>query len=297
MTLSTITNWIAEWSTRFVDYLPELAGAAAVMVVAVLIARMVARLLTRGVDHIDYDGPAMTLIVAAAKVVVVSVGAFIAMGILGLDKTVTSLLAGVGVIGLALGFAFQDIAANLMSGTLMAFKPPFRVGDLVETNGYMGTIEEVSLRFTALRTFEGQVVMLPNKDVLSNPVVNFVTTGERRIDVAVGVGYDTDLDMALETAKKAVADLDVADDDQRIDAFCTSFGGSSIDLTVRFWLSLSNEQVNFMSARSRAIVAIKRAFDEKGIDIPFPIRTLDMGADVVEMFKPSSGQRERATGT
>lgn len=293
---TSATELARNYAGSFVNYLPELLGALVVMVVAVFAARIVAKLITRGVSHIEYQGPAMTLVVAAAKVAVLAVGAFLAMGVLGLDKTVTSLLAGVGVLGIALGFAFQDIAANVMSGTLMAFKPPFDVGDLVETNGHIGTIESMTLRFTSVRTFEGQLALLPNKDVLAKPLVNFSTTGERRIDVAVGVGYGTDLEVALDEATKAVGALSEADQDKPIEAFFTGFGASSIDMTVRFWLRLGNAQSNYMLARSNAVRAIKRAFDEVDINIPFPIRTLDMNEDVAQLLAaPRSGPR--ATGS
>ncbi len=210
----------------------------------------------------------------------VTVGLFFALGLLHLDKTVTSLLAGVGVIGLALGFAFQDIAANLMSGLFMAFRGHFKVGDVIEVAGHLGTVERIELRATTMRTFQGLTVVLPNKDVFQNDLINYTRTDERRIDIPVGVAYSDDLEKALDAIVQGVSRVEARDMERPVQAFYTDFGDSSINMVVHVWLDMAN-QPDFLRTRSEAIVAIKKAVDEAGLTIPFPIRTLDFGAEVV----------------
>jgi small conductance mechanosensitive channel len=193
---------------------------------------------------------------------------------------VTSLLAGVGVVGLALGFAFQDIAANFMSGFMMAMRRPFTVGDLVEVGGKRGKVEAIALRATELQTLDGLSVMIPNKDVFQSPIINFTRTNTRRVDIPVGVAYSDDLDSVREKARSAVEDLSHRVPDRDIDVLFDEFGSSSINLTVRVWLDQSDE-MTYRAARSEAIIAIKKTFDDNNISSPFPIRTLDFGAGSV----------------
>jgi small conductance mechanosensitive channel len=218
-----------------------------------------------------------------------------ALGILHLDKTVTSLLAGAGVIGLALSFAFQDIAANFMSGILIAVRRPFKVGDNIETNSYAGTITKINLRTTTLDSFQGQKIMIPNKDVFQGPLTNF-STGQRRIDLEVGVSYNDDLIKVREVAEEVVKSIARGFRDEDTKVFFKGFGGSSIDLVVQYWIDLTGQR-DYLDARSEGIIKIKKAFDENGISIPFPIRTLDIPREFTEAMRQknySGNQKEIA---
>jgi small conductance mechanosensitive channel len=115
------------------------------------------------------------------------------IGCLGLDKTVTSLLAGAGVLALALGFAFQDLTTNFISGAFIAIQRPIKVGDVIETNGFTGKVLSIGLRSVKLDNFEGQQVELPSKDIFQKPIVNFTNSGERRVQMEGSIGYKDDL--------------------------------------------------------------------------------------------------------
>jgi small conductance mechanosensitive channel len=260
--------------------LPNLVGALVVVVVFGLLARVFARLTGQAIDRWTEQTTLRQLFVTIVRIVVVAVGVFIALGILDLDRTVTSLLAGVGVVGLALGFAFQDIAANFMSGIIMGIRQPLRVGDLVEVEGVIGTVRELSLWATQIATLNGQLVLVPNKMVLQGVLTNFAALGQRRIDIEVGVAYDSKLDQVEEVVRIALEGLDERDTDKPVRVFFTGFGGSSIDLVAHVWISMARQQ-EFLRTRSNAIKAVKAAFDQANITIPFPIRTLDFGADAV----------------
>jgi small conductance mechanosensitive channel len=207
---------------------------------------------------------------------ILGLGLFIILGILKLDKAVTSLLAGVGVIGLALGFAFQDIAANFVSGIMLAFRKPFAIGDIVKLSDFMGTVSRTNLRVTVVETWQGQEVYIPNKDVLSSPIVNYSILGERRIDLAVGVSYADSLEQVQEIIEKTLKGLEgvIRHDDMIFTYY--EFGDSSINFEIKFWIKYPKNP-SYLEMRSKAIKAIKKAFDEEGITIPFPIRTLDFG--------------------
>ena len=172
-TLQQVVNKFASWLETAILLLPNLVGAFIVVFVFWWLARLTRGLVRNLLKRISDNRQIVGLLATLSYVGVMAVGAFVALGILNLDKTVTALLAGVGVIGLALGFAFQDLAANFMSGVLMAIRRPFEIDHVIETNGFMGMVEDISLRSTLLRTFQGQIVMLPNKEVFGNPLVNY----------------------------------------------------------------------------------------------------------------------------
>ncbi len=274
--LDPVVSKLTSWGNGLVELLPNLVVAVLVMIAAWLAARVAARITRRLADRASARGAIQNLLASLAKIIVLSLGLFVALGVLKLDKTVTSLLAGAGVVGLAIGFAAQDLAANFLSGTLISLRRPFGQGDLIETEGHFGTVERIDLRVTRLRKPTGELVLVPNRLVLESPLVNFSESGRRRVDLRLGVSYDDDLDLAKRLALEAVEGIDGRLTDRDAELFYEEFGDSSINFVVRFWVPFQR-QPDLLGPRSAAIERIKTAFDANGISIPFPIRTVDFG--------------------
>lgn len=279
---------LSGWLETFITMLPNLLLAVLILTIASFIARLAQRglnnLLGRISNNVSINRLAERLIYFA----VLSIGVFIALGVLNLDKTVTSLLAGAGIIGLALGFAFQDTAANFISGVIMAFKGSFAVGELIETEGQMGTVERITLRSTQLRMLSGEKVIVPNKSVLQNPLKNY-NCPHRRVELEVGVSYNDDLARVEKMTCEALAKLDFVYSGKPIELYYHEFGGSSINFTVRFWIAFQ-QQSDYLKAKSEAIKTIKVLFDKENISIPFPMRTLELSdkQDLIDAI--TSGQ-------
>lgn len=268
------------WGRELVVMIPNLVLALLVVLLFGFLSRRVERLARRVFGRFSGHASLHELLAGLVRLVVVFVGLFIALELLHLEKTVTSILAGVGVVGLALGFAFQDIAANFMSGVLMTIRRPFDRGDLVEIAGELGVIEDVELRATHLRALQGQSVIVPNKEVFQAKIVNFTRTAGRRIDLEVGVAYGDDLRKVREVTVAALQAHPGRDPERPVELFFTAFADSSINFVAHLWIE-HGDQRSFLGARSEAIILVKEAFDRAGITIPFPIRTLDFGAKVV----------------
>ncbi len=266
---------LEEWIEALILLLPNFVAAVLIVVVAAVIARLVRRgvhgVLSRASSYTTVNN----LLATIAYAVVLAVGVFVALGVVGLDKAVTSLLAGAGIIGLALGFAFQDLASNFISGVLLSIRRPFAEGDIVETNDHFGTVVEINLRSTVLRSFQGQTVIIPNSNVLQSALINY-STRQRRVDLRCGVAYGDDLEAAKRVALDAVNGLGAVDQSRPVDLHYEEFGDSSINFVLRFWVDFQ-KQTDFLQAQSDAIIAVKGAFDAAGVTIPFPIRTLDFG--------------------
>ena len=284
------------WLEQLVAMLPNLAAAVLIVLLAGLVARLASNLVRRATERTGANTQVVSLLTMITRLGVLVFGTFIALGVLQLDKTVTSLLAGVGVVGLALGFAFQDIAANFMSGVIMAIREPFGIGDVVETHGITGKVLQVDLRATVLDNFAGQRIIIPNKDVLQSPITNYTESGKRRLEFPVGVSYATDLEKAERVARETLEALTepVRDTSLGVDVYYTDLAGSSIDLILRLWVDLRDPKADFLGSRSTAIKSVKQAFDTAGITIPFPIQTLDFGieggADLAEMLSEQDGE-------
>jgi small conductance mechanosensitive channel len=267
---------VTGWLEGIILLLPNLIVAILVAIAFGIASRAVRKGVQAAMSRVTSHSSINKLLGTIAGLVVLGAGIFVALGIVGLDKTVTSLLAGVGIVGLALGFAFQDIASNFMSGIILMTRQPFRHDDLIETNDITGLVREVSLRTTVLHTLDGKMVVLPNSLVLNNVLINHSSTGRRRVELGVGVAYGDDLEKVRRVTIEAVETLEQRDRNEPVTLFFKEFGSSSIGFVVRFWIDFA-KQTDFLAARSEAIIAIKKAFDAQDITIPFPIRTLDFG--------------------
>ena len=271
-----VTDKLQNWLNDFVEMLPNLVAALLIVIAFYFISKFAGRTVNKMLNKVGVHGSLSRFIQNLIQLSVMIFGVFIALGVLDLDKTVTSLLAGVGVIGLALGFAFQDTAANFVAGVFLAFKSPFKLDDVVQTGDVMGKVMHVSMRATEIQTFQGTLVIVPNKDVFQNAIYNYTKSGKRRVDLTCGISYGDDLDKVKEVSKRAMLSISTILPDEGIGFFYNGFGDSSINFVLTAWSS-SVKQGDYLEAQSDMIVALKKAFDTNDIMIPFPIRTLDFG--------------------
>lgn len=269
--IDKLNNWLESVVTTF----PNFVAALVVVGIFMVIASSVSYIGQKFLKKITHSQVVINLGRTLIKILVLVLGFIIALDLLGLQKAVFSILAGAGVLGLALGFAFQDLAANFLAGLIMAFRHPFTVGHVIRTNDYMGEIIEMNLRNTFVETFDGQVVIIPNKEVFEKPLINYSRNGKRRIGIDVGVAYDTDLDHTTDIATKAIENLDFIDTEAGVQATVKAFGDSSINLCIYYWIKYPGD-IGYLDAITFGVKAIKKAFDDASINIPFPIRTLDL---------------------
>ncbi len=182
------------------------------------------------------------------------------------------IVATLGVGSIAIGFAFQDIVKNFFAGIILLVEEPFRIGDEIAVSDYQGIIEDISIRTTSIRTYQGEKVLLPNASVFTDAVMVKTAYLNRRTDLGVGVDYNTPLPMAKDLLQETISSLDgvLAQPAPEIDL--VSFGDSSIDFVVRYWTTPKQKEVR--RVQTLAIIKIKEVFDAADINIPYPIRTL-----------------------
>jgi len=273
---SELYQKLEDWWVSVIKILPNLGIAVLVLVLTVFLSFRLKKIAVKIMNKFSENKAVNRLISAIMTVVIVIIGLFITLGVLGLDKTVTSLLAGAGVVGLAIGLAFQESLINTISGIVLAVRKNIRLSEHIESNGYNGKVKGVNLRETIIETFEGQIVIIPNKSVIQNPLINYTRYEKRRVDLECGISYGENLENVAEIAKDEIRKIAYVQNDS-IDLMYTGFGDSSINFTLRYWLE-NTSQPSFLHAVSDGIISLKAAFDKNDILIPFPIRTLDFDA-------------------
>ncbi|MBK5283847.1 MAG: mechanosensitive ion channel [Bacteroidia bacterium] len=271
-----ILQKINKWMHEFIQLLPNILLASLILVIGFYLASIIKKFAGKLTNKVSSNKTLNSLFTSVVHIFLLGITLFASLSILHLDKAVTSILAGAGIIGLALAFAFQDIAANFISGIFISFRKPINIDDIVKIKDYMGRVKEINLRDTVLHTFQGQIVIIPNKEVFQNPIENFTLLGKRRFDILVGVSYGDDLEKVKKIALDAVGGIKGLSEDDETTFYYKEFGDSSINFLIRLWVG-SVQQSEWRRVGSEAIICIKNAFDENNIMIPFPIRTLDFG--------------------
>jgi len=259
--IALIKEKLDSWLESFVKMLPNLVLAILVAVAFYFVARLLRKLMYKLLLKISHKPAISGLFSSIFFILILFIGFFISLQLLHLEKTIASMLAGAGIIGLALGFAFQDLTANFISGVFIIFRKPFDVGNVIDTNGFIGIVEEIQLRSTTIRTFQGLHIMLPNKDIFQKPVTNYSLSGKRRIDVALtlpGKGNIADMEHRIQNALEEIPE--VRNDKSEI--LFTDYNGDTIKLEVHCWIDNTIER-GYYATRDKVLRSVHAAITPK----------------------------------
>lgn len=273
-TLDKLVDKLSGWGEGFILKAPNFVIALLVFILFWQIGKYFGRFLKNVLLKRVAQESIKAIIARTSFIVIVLIGFFIALGILDLDKVLTSVLAGAGVIGLAIGLALQGTLNNTFSGIILSFLPNIKIGDFIETNNHAGRVVDINLRSVTILESDNNFVVIPNSKIIEAPFKNFSGTNRSRIVVKCGVGYESDLEFVKKVTIDAVNGEFKQIGNEKIELFYTEFGDSSINYLIRFWADVRDRR-DILKAQSAAIMAIKKAYNENNINIPFPIRTLD----------------------
>ena len=194
----------------------------------------------------------------------------VVLGKLGVD--IAPIVAGLGVTGFILGFAFQESLGNLASGLMIAINEPFKIGDYVIIAGLEGTVIKVDMMATVLATADNKKIVIPNKSAWGAPITNFSALGRRRVDIRIGIDYSCDVAKAIKVALETIPTVPGVLTDPAPAVSVASLDDSQVTLNIRPWA----EGANYWAVYNDVQVAVKAAFEKNGIDIPFPQLTVHM---------------------
>lgn len=268
--MELINEKLRSWWTSFIKLLPELVLAMLVIIVAIIVGRFVRRNLYRLLIRVSAKASFSSLFATITQLIVLLVGLFIALDILQLNKAVSSLLAGAGIIGIILGFAFQDITSNFIAGIYIALKKPFDIGHTVKTNDFIGNVEEIQLRSTTIRTFSGLHLMIPNRDVIQKPLINYSLTPERRIELEFFIDHNSDLEITHKATFDAISKISYLYPGKPVEIYFNDVKYTAVKISVWFWID-NHSPPGYMVARHDAIFNIITALKENSISLVLPL--------------------------
>jgi len=256
-------------------------GIIAFVVVYVLGRAVVMPVADRAMDRRGLEANAKKPLRKVVFFIVLFVAVAAAFAASGRGNILTSLATVAAAATLAIGFAMQNVIANFVAGVFIFVEKPFKIGDWIQFDGNDGVVEDISLRVTRVRTFDNELLTVPNSQLTDNVVKNPVDADKLRLKFLFGIGYDDDIEKATDIIMEEAEAHGGIMDDPGPSVRLTELGDSSVGLQSRIWIA-NPSRADFVKTRGEYVTAVKRRFDEEGIDIPYPTRTLTGGIDVAE---------------
>lgn len=257
----------------FMSRLPSLAVGLAVLLFFYLLARLARFLVSRSIMKVRTSEHAARVVSRLVFTGILTLGILVSLGVMGVNPG--ALVASLGLVSVGVGFALKDVIENFIAGITIILQKPFVIGDAVRFGDVEGVVEDVRVRDTVIRMFDGRKVFVPNRSLFSGVVINSTVNRRRRLDFRVGVAYAADPARAARVAEEALRGLDGLLEEPAPLVVLEGLGGSSLDLRVYFWLDPTTH--NPLEVKSRAISKVKAALEKEGFTIPYPIVTVQSG--------------------
>lgn len=272
-----------------VRLLPNFVLAVIIFFAVLLVGRLIRRLIRKAFSTSEQRNIGIVL-ARIANWISIFAAIMLATMIIVPDVGVSDLLAGLGVGGVAIGFAFKDILQNLLAGILILLRQPFRIGDQIRFGEYEGTVEHIETRATIIKTYDGRQIVIPNGEIFTNPFEVDTAYPLRRSEYSVGVGYGDDMDKAAEKMREAILSVDGVEKDPEPQVLAMELGDSTVNLEARWWTQSRKADKN--AVHDRVIRAIKKAMDDNFIDMPFPTQIVLLHDQTEETDGDRMKQRE-----
>ncbi|MBT5483462.1 MAG: mechanosensitive ion channel [Gammaproteobacteria bacterium] len=260
--MESITNLFAiEWE-KLLTFLPKLAGALIVLLLFVFIGKSLAGAFSSVLRKLSSNRIHEAFFRTLIQLVVVYFGLVIALNIVGLEKLALSILAGGGVTAIVLGFAFREIGENFLAGIFLAFSRPFEISDLINTEGIEGRVQAIELRYTHLRSDDGQDIFVPSSQLFTKPVINFTRDGLRRINFTVGIDYNNDAKLACALLKNSVQSIEGVLEIPPASVTINSLEPQYVEIKIYYWQNIFDDSVDGRTLRINVIDSCRRVLIE-----------------------------------
>ncbi|AZI86204.1 MULTISPECIES: small-conductance mechanosensitive channel MscS [Kosakonia] len=257
-------SWLVNNQALLLSYAVNIVAAIAIIIVGMIVARIISNAVNRVMRARHIDATVADFLSALVRYGIIAFTLIAALGRVGVQTA--SVIAVLGAAGLAIGLALQGSLSNLAAGVLLVTFRPFRSGEYVDLGGVAGTVLQVQIFSTTLRTIDGRIIVVPNGKIIAGNIINFSREPARRNELIIGVAYDSDIDHV----KRVLNEIIQADErilkDRDITVRLNELGASSINFVIRVWTKSADLQTVYWDL----LETIKRRFDEEGISFPFP---------------------------
>ncbi|MGL4727102.1 MAG: small-conductance mechanosensitive channel MscS [Scandinavium sp.] len=257
-------SWLVRNQALLLSYAVNIVAAIAIIIVGMIVARLVSNAVNRVMRARQIDATVADFLSAMLRYAIIAFTLIAALGRVGVQTA--SVIAVLGAAGLAVGLALQGSLSNLAAGVLLVMFRPFRAGEYVDLGGVAGTVLNVQIFSTTMRTVDGKIVVIPNGKIIAGNIINFSREPVRRNEFIIGVAYDSDIDKVKQLLTNIIQSDERIIKDREMTVRLNELGPSAMNFVVRTWSKSSDLQNVYWDVLER----VKRDFDANGISFPFP---------------------------
>lgn len=269
--MEKIDTYIEQGTSMAIEYAPKLALALATLIIGFIIINAFIRFLTKSMKKSKVDPSLVPFTVSLANVLLKAMLLISVASMIGIQTT--SFIAVLGAAGLAVGLALQGSLANFAGGVLILIFKPFKVGDVIEAQGFLGTVKGIQIFNTVMNTFDNKKIIIPNGAISSGAITNYTAEDIRRVDMEFGISYGDDIKKAKQVLTKLMeADSRILQEPAPPFLAVKELGESSVNFVMRVWANASDYWGIYFDMQEN----VKLTFDKEGISIPFPQRDIHL---------------------
>ncbi|ELZ85780.1 putative mechanosensitive ion channel [Haloferax elongans ATCC BAA-1513] len=278
-----IGRFLAEANIPYAQLLGSVLGFFVTFLAVYIVGKAIlSSVVSRYLDRRGADEHAKKPLMKLVTVVVAFIALAAGFRMAGFPNILQSLATIAAAGTLAIGFAMQDTISNFVAGIFIFTDRPFRINDWIEWDGHSGIVEDISFRVTRVRTFDNELLTVPNSQLTDGVIKNPVAKDKLRLQVPFGIGYDDDIQQATDIILEEAQAHDGIMDDPEPSVRLTELGDSAVVLKSRIWIA-NPSRADFVKTRGEYVTTVKKRFDEEGIDFPYPNRTLSGELSVAGM--------------
>lgn len=244
----------------------NLVWAILTLVVGLWIVKFISKGIRKGLDKGATEETLKSFVISLVTILLKVLVYITALGMLGVEMT--SFIAIIGAAGLAVGLALSGALQNFAGGVMILFFKPFRAGQFIEAQGHLGTVKEIQIFSTILKTPDNKTILIPNGDLANGSITNFSVEETRRVDWTFGIGYGDDIEKAYEVIKRLISEDDRIMDDPEPFLALKELADSSVNIVVRVWVNADD----YWPVHFRMNEQVYKTFEDEGLSIPFPQR-------------------------
>ena len=253
----------------FIAATPKLLTALLIFVLSLYFARLISNFLKRLLQKRRAPAGVVQLLGELALWSIMVAGIITA---LQQFVDVTAFLAGLGILGFTVGFALQDIMKNFAAGVILLLQQPFHVGETIGVKGFDGTVLAIDLRSTEMKATDGRIVILPNADVLANPIINYSRANQRRVELSLNLPHASQPDKVRQIILDAIESVPGFVAEPAPVIVFSSLSDNAMELNVNFWVDVTKNDP--FHAKDDVLLKVMSAFSEQGIEIPHPVQAV-----------------------
>jgi small conductance mechanosensitive channel len=264
-----MNQYFDQFIAFFMAGTPKLLTALVIFVLSLYVARLISNLLRGVLQRRRAPTGVVQLLSQLALWSIIVAGMITA---LQQFFEVTAFLTGLGILGFTIGFALQDIMKNFASGVILLLQQPFHVGETIGVKGFDGTVMAIDLRSTEMRATDGRVVILPNADVLSNPIINYSRANQRRVELSLSLSHASEPGLVRKIVLDAIQEVPGFVSEPEPVIVFNSLSDHAVELNVNFWVDVT--KTDPFHAKDAVLLKVMSAFNEQGIEIPHPAQAV-----------------------